>query len=247
MSSPRRFPLEDDTVTVLVQAGRLPTWHDVPADARERIEQEHVDRMLAVGREHGLRRIEGFHLITAQGAWQRFWVIDLPDLAAAEAWIEAETAPPYGAHGYYASHLARPHAVAELADWPSRARPTVVPDPDPGRLRPLAAATDSIVILLFGRWRPEAELTDAEARGDTEHVTLMRRVAREHGLMRIESWQLIAPRDDWHRAWVIEFPTLEGAEAWLAAEVLPPHGRFSDKRYLLARRWDPAYFGGWTI
>ena len=57
---------------------------------------------------------------------------------------------------------------------------------------------------------------------------------------------LIAPNPDYHRAWLIEFPTLADAEAWLDAEVLPPHGRYSDKWYLLARPWAPEYFATWT-
>lgn len=241
-----RFPLESGSVAVLVRAGRLPAWHDLAPGERTAIEQAHVDRMLATGRDVGLRRIEGFELITSQGPWQRFWVIELPSVEAAEAWIAAETAPPYGAYGHYDAQLARRHAVAELADWPSRPPPTVTPEPEPGRLRPLAATVDSIVVLLFGRWRAEAEAVDAATRGDDEHVDLMRRIAREHGLMRIESWQLLAPRSAWHRAWVIEFPAFADAEAWMEAERRPPHGRFSDKHYQLARPWAPAYFAGWA-
>jgi hypothetical protein len=64
--------------------------------------------------------------------------------------------------------------------------------------------------------------------------------------MRIEAYRLLGPKAEYHRAWVIEFPALEDAEAWLEAEVLPPHGRYSDKRYLLARRWAPDYFASWV-
>ena len=80
-----------------------------------------------------------------------------------------------------------------------------------------------------------------------EHVDLMLDVAKRHGLMRIDAFRLIAPKPDYHRAWLIEFPTLEDAEAWLDAEVLPPHGRYSDKWYLLARPWAPEYFATWPV
>ena len=47
--------------------------------------------MLDVAREHGLMRLEGFRLVTAQGPWQHYWVMEFPTLEGAEAWIEAES------------------------------------------------------------------------------------------------------------------------------------------------------------
>ena len=85
-----------DSVVVLFKGGRLPAWHDLSPETRDAYEQEHIDLMLSVAREHGLRRIEGFRLITAQGPWVRYWVIEFPTMAGAEAWIEAEIRPPYG-------------------------------------------------------------------------------------------------------------------------------------------------------
>jgi hypothetical protein len=247
MSPTGPYTVGRDTIVVLFKGGRLPEWHDVPSETQVAYEREHVDLMLTVGREHGLMGIEGFHLITAQGPWQRYWVIEFPTLDGAEAWIEAEMRPPYGAYGFYDYELARRHGREELATWPSRSLPEVAPlAADPHERAALSARTDSIVILLFGRWRPEAEMTSAKVRGDDKHVQLMLGVARDHGLMRIEAYKLLAPKHDYHRAWVIEFGTLEAAEAWLHAEVLPPHGRYSDKRYFLARRWAPEYFSTWT-
>jgi hypothetical protein len=231
---------------VLFKGGRLPEWHDLSPADRDRFEQEHVDLMLSVGREHGLMSIEGYRLITAQGPWVRYWVIELPTLEGAEAWIEAEMRPPYGAYGWYEYELARRHAVEQLAGWPARPRPEIVPlASDPHQRVPLAVRTDSIVILLFGRWRPEAERIDSATRGDDDHNELMRGVARDHGLMRIEAFRLLGPKADYHRAWVLEFGSLADAEAWLDAEVLPPHGRYSEKRYLVARPWAPEYFATW--
>jgi len=238
--------MSDESVVVLLKGGRLPTWHDLDAATREAYEQEHIDLMLSVAREHGLRRIEGFRLITAQGPWARYWVIEFPTLAGAEAWIEAELRPPYGAFGFAEYELARPYQVELLESWPSRPQPAVTPTPDPHVAPALQVRTDSIVILLFGRWHPGSELVDPMTRGDAEHDALMQRVARDHGLMRIEAFRLVAPKPEYHRAWVIEFPTLEDAEAWLDAEVLPPHGRYSHKTYVLARPWAPEYFASWA-
>ena len=258
----------DDGVFVLFRGGRLPSWHLLGDAERAAAERHHVDLMLSVGHRYGMRRIEGFRLLGLQHDWARFWVIEFPDLAGAEAWIEAETAPPYGLYGHYDYRLARSWARDHLATWPISPRPVGASD-DAGPGSPamtdsglggitsvgssaaagsvrLEADRSSIVVLLFGRWRPGAEAVSAELRADGPHVELMQRVAREHGLIRIEAFQAIDPPPDWHRAWLIEFPTLAGAEAWMDAEVLPPHGAYSSKQFFLARRWAPDYFATWV-
>ena len=246
MSPTGTYTVGRDSIIVLCKGGRLPSWHDLTQAERDAYRQEHVDLMLDVAREHGLMRLEGFRLVTAQGPWQHYWVMEFPTLDGAEAWIEAEMRPPSGAHGFYEYELARWHWREGLASWPSQPGPEVVPlTDDPHHVPDLGVRTDSIVIILFGRWRPEAETVTADVRGDDEHVELMLDVAKRHGLMRIDAFRLIAPKPDYHRAWLIEFPTLADAEAWLDAEVLPPHGRYSDKWYLLARPWAPEYFATW--
>ena len=74
----------------------------------------------------------------------------------------------------------------------------------------------------------------------------MTRLARQYGLMRLEAFQLITPQEEWHRAWVIELPTLEAAEAWIAGEETPPHGAHARRKYQLARRWAPEYCASWA-
>ena len=126
-----------DSVVVLFKGGRLPAWHDLSPETRDAYEQEHIDLMLSVAREHGLRRIEGFRLITAQGPWVRYWVIEFPTMAGAEAWIEAEIRPPYGPFGYYEYELARPHQVELLR---SVGQPAASLDHAGGRASPAAGA-----------------------------------------------------------------------------------------------------------
>ena len=75
-----------DSVIILYKGGRLPTWHDLAPEAQHAYQQEHVDLMLSVAREHGLMRLEGFKLMTPQDSWERFWVIEFPTLAGTEAW-----------------------------------------------------------------------------------------------------------------------------------------------------------------
>jgi len=254
----------DDGVFVLFRGGRLPSWHLISDAERAAAERHHVDLMLSVGDRHGMRRIEGFKLLGLQHDWARFWVIEFPDLAGAEAWIEAEMAPPYGLYGHYDYRLARSWERQHLATCPISPRPIApaggaVAESDSGlgaissvgssaAAGPVRLEADrsSIVVLLFGRWRPGAEAVSPELRADGPHVELMQQVAREHGLIRIEAFQAIDPPPDWHRAWLIEFPTLAGAEAWMDAEVLPPHGAYSSKQFFLARRWAPDHFATWV-
>ncbi len=242
-----RPEVSTDSIVILYKGGRSPTWHDLTPAEQDAYQQEHVDLMLSVAHEYGLMRLEGFKLITPQASWERFWVIEFPTLAGAEAWIDAEMAPPYGRYGYYEYYTARHWGRGHFSQWIMRSPDPVVPDgQDPHHVPTLGVDRDSFVVLLFGRWRPEAIEATSAARGDTAHIELMQSVAREHGLMRLEAFTLTGPQDGWHRAWLIEFPTLTGAEAWIDAEVLPPHGRYSAKTFYLARRWAPHYFAGWV-
>jgi hypothetical protein len=80
---------------------------------------------------------------------------------------------------------------------------------------------------------------------DDEHAGWMQQVAHDHRMIRIEAFQAIARQDGWHRAWIIEFPDLAGAEAWIDTETLPRHIAYSTKAFHLARRWSPDYFATW--
>jgi len=237
----------DNSVFVLFRGGRLPSWYLLTDAERLAAEQNHIDLMLSVAQRHGMRRLEGFRLMGQQHDWQRFWVIEFPTFEGAEAWIEAEMAPPYGLYGFYEYQLARSWATEHLATWPTFPRPAVaVPTADPHRRPELGADPSSVVVLLFGRGRPGYEAAGPDLRADDEHVRWMQDVARTHRMIRIEAFQTIARPSEWHRAWVIEFPTLAGAEAWMETEVLPPHGAYSSKQFLLARRWSPEYFASWV-
>ena len=237
-----------DSVVVLYFGGRLQSWDRLTEAQRADYSRQHVELMLAVAHEHEMMQLEGFKLLSPKQPWERFWAIEFPTLEGAEAWIEAEMAPPYGTYGYYEYHLARRWAPDYFAPWVANPAPPTVPGPppNPADLPTLEAALDSFVLLEFARMLPEAELTDLDARGNAEHVELMVSTAREHGLMRLDGYQLIAPQADWHRAYVIELPTLQGAEAWMDAELVPPQGAYANKIMHLARRWAPEFFAGWV-
>ncbi len=236
-----------ESVVVLFKGGRLQTWHTLTDAQRDDYSAQHVELMLGVAHEHGMMTLEGFKLLEPKQPWERFWVLEFPTLEGAEAWIEAEMAPPYGTYGYYEYHLARRFAEDYFNDWVTTPRSETEPlDPvDPSNLPPLDVDRDSCVVLEFARMLPDAVLVSDRQRGDTEHRELMKSVAREHGLIRLESYQLMAPQPDWHRAHVIELPTIAAAEAWMEAEMVPPQSAYSNKTMHLSRRWAPQFFAGW--
>ena len=236
-----------DSVVVLFKGGRLQTWHRLTDAQRDDYSAQHVELMLGVAHEHGMMALEGFKLLEPKQPWERFWVLEFPTLEGAEAWIEAEMAPPYGTYGFYEYHLARRFAEDYFNDWVTTPRSETEPlgPVDPSNLPPLDVDRNSSVVLEFARMLPEAVLASEGERGDTEHRDLMKSVAQEHGLIRLEAFQLMAPQPDWHRAYVIELPTITGAEAWMAAEMVPPQSAYSNKTMHLSRRWSPRFFAGW--
>ena len=235
------------SVVVLFKGGRLPSWHQLSDEERREFERTHVDLMLSVAQQHKMSRLEGFRLIAPQGDWQRFWLIEFPTIEGAESWIQAEMAPPYGLHGYYEYHLSKPLHPAPYSSWVTNPIPPIIPlASDPHTVPALRSDPGSVVLLMFARYRPGAEALTTEERGDAQHIDWMQRIARKHGLMRLEGFQLLSPQADWHRAWVIELPTLEAAEEWVAGEESLPHGMHAKRTMHLARKWAPEYFATWS-
>ena len=242
-----RTDADDQRYVILYKGGRLPSWHALTPQQREAYQQEHVDLMLSEGQRHGLRQVEGFRLVTPQQAWERFWTIEFPSLAGARAWIDAEIAPPYGRCGYYEYYLSAPWRPDYFSSWVSDPPPaSPLSDADPHRVPVLSADRESLVLLSFGRWRPGSDELTPEERGDAERLVMLRSIAREHRLRRYEAYKLLGPQKDWHLVWILEFPDLAGAEAWIDAEVGSPHGHHSVRSFHLARRWAPDYFATWS-
>ena len=109
--------------------------------------------------------------------------------------------------------------------------------------------SDSTVILLKGGRLPSWYQLTAEQQQafSQEHVALMLSIADKHGMQRLEGFRLIGPQDSWQRFWVIEFPTLEGAESWIEAEMAPPYGLYGYYDYSLARNYKPEIFSAWAV
>lgn len=232
-----------DSVVVILNGGRLPSWDSVSAEEKKAFEQEHVNLMLSIAREHRMQRLEGYKLMAPQDVWVRSWLIEFPTLDGAEAWIEAEMAPPYGRYGYFEYYVSRRWKQAELTRWVTRPAVPVAPSPetDPHRIPPLDVDLGSVVLWMFERPPPEAGRADLDA-GTVERL---QSVAREHNLMRLDAFQSIAPQPDWQRLWLTEFPDLAGAEAWIEVQTQPPYGVHIGKSFQLTRKWAPEYFVNW--
>jgi hypothetical protein len=112
-------------------------------------------------------------------------------------------------------------------------------DQSPGRT---ADPGDESVVVLFkgGRLPAWHRLSQKEQDAfSQEHVDLMLSVSQQYRLMHLEGFRLLGPQNNWQRFWVIEFPTLAGAETWIRAEMAPPYGRYGYYEYHLARRAYP--------
>ena len=102
---------------ILYQGGRLASWHGLSKEEQGASSQAHVDLMLAVAKQHGLRRIEGFKLLGPQQDWERFWIMEFPTLEGAEAWMEYETRPERRRTHQQTIYLARKWSPAYFAQW----------------------------------------------------------------------------------------------------------------------------------
>ena len=182
---------QGDSVVILFRGGRLPQWHQLDDEQRLDYERQHVDLMLSVSEHHGLIGIHGYRLLTSRNSWERFWTIEFPDLAGAEAWMAAETEPPYGHYGFYDYSLARRWQPESLAWLPRKPEPSVAPDADPHVIPPLTVDPSSIVVLAFGGWRRGSDQVDPQTRGDEDRQQRLQEVAREHDLIHGEVFRLL--------------------------------------------------------
>lgn len=244
----------EDNVVILFRGGRLPEWHRLDQAQRIDFERRHVDLMLSVADRHGLIGIHGYRLLGPLGSWERFWTIEFPDLAGAETWMSAEAEPPYGSYGFYDYTLAR-RWQPECLNWlPQKAEPPINPGTDPHIIPALSADPASIVLLAFGGRHRGADTDDSEDHDqrdtgdhDEERWRRMRKVSRDHRLIHGEVFRLLGASDRGDYAWILEFPGLDGIEAWIDAETAPPLAAGQRHDFHVARRWAPEYFAAWAV
>jgi hypothetical protein len=225
---------------ILYKGGRRASWQRLSREAQDTSSQAHVDLMLTVAEQHNLQRIEGFRLWGPQQDWERFWVMEMPTLTGVEAWIKAEMAPSYGLYGYYEYYLARPESNPLTEAHPPLQ--SLHPDEaDPHCIPALSVDRSTYIIILFERRLPGQEPTE-----DSAQTARQASIAKKHHMIRLESFALLSPQEAWHRVGIAEFPTLEGAEAWMEIETCAERRRTHQQTVHLARKWAPAYFAQWV-
>lgn len=231
-------------LTILYKGGRLPAWYQLTAAAQDTYQQAHVDLMLSIAARHRLQRLEGFRLLSPQGGWERFWIIQFPEITGAEAWIKAEVAPPYGRYGYYDYQLARP-LLRDTDQMDNNQKETdatshLAPfDGDPHQV-PLLEVDESRVIACVFEWDSEPLAPDPPLDQLTAPY-----LAAGIPIRRLEGFQLVTPQADWQRVWLVELPDLTTAEGWLAAAAAAGQADSTLRAFQLTRPWAPAYFASW--
>jgi hypothetical protein len=257
------LPLDRDSIVVLFRGGRLASWHALVSEwsgnpFAHPASEEHVDLMLTVGAEHSLRSIQGFKLLTPQAeGWSHWWTIEFDGLQGAEAWVEAEMRPPYGAHGYYDYSLARRVAPGYFDSWANAAMPA--PDPpidpswtgDPRSVPALSADQATVVVVAF-----ERKLAGVgNLGGSGQYLRLsesdpelaeLRFASTTLELARLEVYQLISPAADWHRAWLAELPSLQAAEQWVGVLTSAQRSLTHVHSFQFARKHAEQYFASWV-
>ncbi len=236
--------VSDETVVILFRGGRLPEWHQLEKARRTDYERQHVDLMLSVSERHGLIGLHGYRLLGPRGSWERFWTIEFPDLAGAEAWMSAEAEPPYGSYGFYDYTLARRWRPEGLNWLPRKPEPPVSPGVDPHTIPILSADPSSIVLLAFGG-RHRGTDQDDPGEHNEERWRRMRKVSRDHNLIHGEVFRLMGASVRGEFAWILEFPDLAGVGVWIDAETAPPLAAGQKHDFQVARRWAPEYFTTW--
>ena len=87
---------------------------------------------------------------------------------------------------------------------------------------------DSVVVFLKGGRIPSWYGLSSEEQDSysVEHINLMKSVINKYKMITLEGYKLLSPVNDWKFFWTIKFPTFEGAESWIEAEMEPPYGRY---------------------
>jgi hypothetical protein len=238
---------DEKSVVVLLKGGRLPSWYNLCEDVQASHSQLHVELMLSVAQEHKMMRLEGYRLISPMEYWERFWVIEFPSLSGAEAWIQAERAPPYGRYGYYEYHLARRSALQTYRagsgepDQVSGER-----DIDPHRIPELGVDRDVIVVLNFQRNRAKTEDAPASTSDYSEDSLCRSDTALSNSILAAESFELIAPQDNWDTVSIVELSQFTDVETWSDRKIELSRATNRGSSAYLCRKWSPEYFKLWA-
>ena len=103
----------------------------------------------------------------------------------------------------------------------------------------------SVVVITFQMSLPGSDLVIPDVDERQKYIKDINSVSEEHGLIRLEAYRLITPQSNWHTTVITEFPTINGAKAWIDLQENPSYVRFKTRTNYLSHKWAPRYFAGW--
>ena len=238
------YKLKKDSVVVFLKGGRIPSWYSLSPEKQDEYSVEHISLMKSVINKYKMITLEGYKLWSPVNDWKFFWTIKFPTFEGAESWIEAEMEPPYGRYGSFNYYLARHiEYIGVNSDDAKETKPRFIKD-DLDHTN-LEEDKSSVVVITFEMSLPGSDLVAPDEYAHQRYIKNINSVTEEHKLIRLEAYRLITPQSNWHTTVIAEFPTINGANAWIDLQEDPSYVRFKTRTNYLSHKWAPEYFEGW--
>ena len=237
------YKLKKDSVVVFLKGGRIPSWYGLSPEQQDEYSVEHISLMKSVINKYKMITLEGYKLWSPVNDWKFFWTIKFPTFEGAESWIEAEMEPPYGRYGSFNYYLARRIEHIGVNSDSKETKPRFIKD-DLDHTN-LEEDKTSVVVITFEMSLPGSDLVAPDENARQGYIKNINSVTEEHKLIRLEAYRLITPQSNWHTTVIAEFPTINGANAWIDLQENPSYVRFKTRTNYLSHKWAPEYFEGW--
>ena len=104
---------------------------------------------------------------------------------------------------------------------------------------------NSVVVITFEISVPGSDLVNLDEGQRQKYIKNIYSVSKQHELIRLEAYQLITPQSNWRTTVITEFPTINGAKAWIDLQEDPSYIRFKTRTNYLSHKWAPRYFTKW--
>ena len=207
------YKLKKDSVVVFLKGGRIPSWYGLSPEQQDEYSVEHISLMKSVINKYKMITLEGYKLWSPVNDWKFFWTIKFPTFEGAESWIEAEMEPPYGRYGSFNYYLARRIEHIGVNTDSKETKPRFIKD-DLDHTN-LEEDKTSVVVITFEMPLPGSDLLAPDEYAREGYIKNINSVTEEHKLIRLEAYRLITPQSNWHTTVIAEFPTINGANAWI--------------------------------
>ena len=237
------YKLKKDSVVVFLKGGRIPSWYGLSPEQQDEYSVEHISLMKSVINKYKMITLEGYKLWSPVNDGKFFWTIKFPTFEGAESWIEAEMEPPYGRYGSFNYYLARRIEHIGVNSDSKETKPRFIKD-DLDHTN-LEEDKTSVVVITFEMPLPGSDLLAPDEYAREGYIKNINSVTEEHKLIRLEAYRLITPQSNWHTTVIAEFPTINGANAWIDLQEDPSYVRFKTRTNYLSHKWAPEYFEGW--